>query len=124
MSPAIDSMIVLVVAADGRVWEFVHDVLVGDGHVVDRAEDGADALGLLALRAYDLLVVDLLAVPAGRSALPFALDLRRAAPRARLVLVGHSRGREALPADGPDVIRLTVPMTEGDLRAAVAAGGR
>jgi DNA-binding NtrC family response regulator len=90
----VSSKVVLVVAADGRVWEFVHDVLAGDGHVVDRARDTAEATALLALRPYDLVL-------------------------------SHSRtGCEGLLPDGPDVIHVTVPITEGDLRAAVTARGR
>lgn len=88
------SMVVLVVAADGRVWEFVHDVLAGDGHLVDRARDTAEASALLALRPYDLVV-------------------------------SHcGTAREPLPPGGPDVIPVTVPMTEDDLRAAVTAKRR
>jgi DNA-binding response OmpR family regulator len=84
-------MLVLVVASDGRIWEFIHDVLAGDGHVVDRARDVVEASALLALRSYDRVVAHLLPGEPGRDPL----------------------------VEGPGVVRLTMPLTEGDLREAV-----
>lgn len=50
---------ILVVDDDDGIREVLTAALAADGHAVDGARDGAEALALLELRSYDLVLSDL-----------------------------------------------------------------
>ena len=50
---------ILVVDDDDQIREILTDALSGDGHAVDGARDGGEALALLEQRPYDLVLSDL-----------------------------------------------------------------
>lgn len=50
---------ILVVDDDDQIREILTDALIGDGHAVDGARDGGEALALLEQRPYDLVLSDL-----------------------------------------------------------------
>jgi CheY-like chemotaxis protein len=50
---------ILVVDDDDQIRDILATALTGDGHTVDGARDGGEALSLLELRPYDLVLSDL-----------------------------------------------------------------
>jgi DNA-binding response OmpR family regulator len=68
-------MRLVLVEDDEQIAEFVRKGLVQDGHVVEWARTGKDAVGLLARGAYDAAIVDIM-LP-GKSGLDVIRELRK-----------------------------------------------
>lgn len=113
------SLLVLVLTEDPQVWEFIHEALWEDGHVVDRARDERDALDLLALREYDVVFTETEEVRAAALAAWLRRPSRSRAARPRQVLVvtaapGGDTAWEISPRRRLPVLR--APFTEQDVR--------
>jgi CheY-like chemotaxis protein len=86
----------LVVDDDAAVRAVVADALAPDGHAVDLAQDGVDALYLLKRRTYDVIVSDLRMPMLDGPGLYRALQQRYAAVLPRVIFVTGECGRRAL----------------------------
>jgi CheY-like chemotaxis protein len=77
----------LVVDDDPAVRAFVSDTLTQEGHEVDKAQDGVDALYLLKRRSYDVILSDLRMPMLDGPGLYRALEQRYAAALPRVIFV-------------------------------------
>jgi CheY-like chemotaxis protein len=108
----------LVVVDDSAVRAFVADTLTQEGHEVDTAQDGVDALYLLKRRSYDVIVSDLRMPMLDGPGLYRALQQRYAAALPRVIFVPGYAGAEpytAFLAQTGDPV-LMKPFTVEELR--------
>jgi CheY-like chemotaxis protein len=109
---------ILVVDDDAAVRTVVADTLAHDGHEVDLAQDGVDALYLLNRRSYDVIVSDLRMPMLDGPGLYQALRQRYAAALPRVIFVTGYAAAEpytAFLAETGDPV-LTKPFTVDELR--------
>ena len=109
---------VLVVDDDPAVHRLVSALLAPEGHVVETARSGEQALRLVEDSAYDVVIADSHAASAdGRL---FATTLLTSRPdwRDRLVIASHGRSSE--PLVGAAVHWVAKPLNVRDLRSVVA----
>jgi CheY-like chemotaxis protein len=113
---------ILVVDDEQIVRDLLRTVLEHDGHTVDEATDGQEALDLHARNSYDVAIVDL--IMPRKNGLDTVLELRAQRPETRLVVMtgalpallgGNRKMDEMLGA----VVKLTKPMRPADLVRAV-----
>jgi ligand-binding sensor domain-containing protein/signal transduction histidine kinase/CheY-like chemotaxis protein len=117
----VDPLDVLVVDDEPAIVEFLSTALRGDGHRVETAKDGMEALLRIKHRAFDLIVTDR-AMPrmAGDQ---LAAAVRLARPATRIILLtgfGEIMLAQSQAPDGVDQI-LSKPVTVTALRSALAA---
>jgi two-component system NtrC family sensor kinase len=105
---------ILVVDDDPSVRRVVAALFASDGHRVDAAASGADALGLAARERYDLVIADRRAAAAGEP-LPAALARVRAELPERLIVSTSDLRRESdepASAKGPRVLKKPFDLKE------------
>ncbi len=110
--------LILVVDDDANVRALVADTLAQDGHEVDMAQDGVDALYLLKRRSYDVIVSDLRMPMLDGPGLYRALQQRYAAALPRVIFVTGYADAEpytAFLAQTGDPV-LMKPFTSDELR--------
>ncbi len=113
---------ILIVDDEKIVRDLLRTVLEHDGHAVDEATDGQQALELHAKGAYDVAIVDL--IMPRKNGLDTIAELRAQRPGTRLVvmtgalptLLDKNRNMDELL--GP-VVKLVKPMRPSDLLRAV-----
>jgi CheY-like chemotaxis protein len=107
---------ILVVDEDPAVHRLVTALFAPDGHAVEAARSGEQALRLAREGAYDLIIADI-RMAAG-SAEPFANALLQECPEARGRLVVVCSGDEELPGvlAGHPLRRVTKPFNLRDLK--------
>jgi len=110
----------LVADDDLAIRSLVTKVLRREGFTVDTAENGREALALLAERSYALIVLDLVMPQVSGVEILEYLRHRDARTLRRVVIITASvpRVRPELPADICHI--LTKPFDLGDFQAAVA----
>ncbi|MFI5402383.1 MAG: response regulator [Planctomycetota bacterium] len=113
---------ILIVDDEQIVRDLLRTVLEHDGHTVDEAADGQEALDLHARNSYDVAIVDL--IMPRKNGLDTVLELRAQRPETRLVVMtgalptllgGNRKMDEMLGA----VVKLTKPMRPADLVRAI-----
>jgi len=105
---------ILVVDDDPTVRRVVAALFASDGHRVDAATSGADALGLAERERYDLVIADRLAA-AGGEPLPAALARVRAELQERLIISTSDVRRETdeqTATRGPRILRKPFDLKE------------
>ncbi len=107
---------ILVVDSDPAVHRVVSALFAGDGHAVDAARDGDEALATLEHRDYDLIIADAHLQTAAGTALLDALLARSPAIQPRLALV-TAGGRP----DPRCAFHLAKPLNLRELRMIAAA---
>ncbi len=115
-APAARQRRILVVDHDPAARRVVGALFARDGHQVDAAETGADALRLAGVERYDLIVADRLAAADGVP-LPAALAQLPGDPSRRLILATSDARRgseERTDLNGPPLLRK--PFDLRDLR--------
>ena len=114
-------MRVLVVEDAPKMANLIRRVLAAEGHVVDLAPDGASALALIGLHAYDVIVLDrLLPDLDGLEVLRLLRGRRVATPVLMLTALGSVEHRVGgLDAGADDY--LTKPFAFGELLARLRA---
>lgn len=113
---------ILIVDDEQIVRDLLRTVLEHDGHTVEEAADGQEALERHAANAYDLAIVDL--IMPRKNGLDTVRELRAQRPETRLVvmtgalptLLDGNRNMDELL--GP-VVKLTKPMRPADLLRAI-----
>ena len=113
---------ILIVDDEQIVRDLLRTVLEHDGHQVDQATDGQQALEMHGKAAYDVAIVDL--IMPRKNGLDTVLELRAQRPETRLVvmtgalpaLLDKNRTMDEMLGS---VVKLTKPMRPADLRRAV-----
>jgi two-component system NtrC family sensor kinase len=117
---------ILVVDDDPTVRRVVAALFARDGHRVDAALNGADALGLAERERYDLIIADRLAA-AGGEPLPTALARIQPGLHERLIISTSDVRRESdepVPARGPRTLRKPFDLRELQALAAAIWSGQ
>lgn len=113
----------ILIADDERiVRDLLRTVLEHDGHTVDEATDGQEALDAHARSAYDVVIVDL--IMPRKNGLDTVLGLRAQRPETRIIvmtgalpaLLDHNRNMDEMLGA---VVKLAKPMRPADLLRAV-----
>lgn len=112
---------ILIVDDEQIVRSLLRTVLEQDGHTVDEATDGQEALEMHAKRAYDVAIVDLI-LPR-KNGLDTVLELRAQRPETKVIVMTGALpalldNRNMSEMLGP-VIKLAKPMRPNDLLRAV-----
>jgi CheY-like chemotaxis protein len=113
---------ILIVDDEKIVRDLLRTVLEHDGHTVEEAADGQQALELHGKQAYDVAIVDL--IMPRKNGLDTVLELRAQRPETRLVvmtgalpaLLDNNRNMDEMLGA---VVKLTKPMRPADLLRAV-----
>ena len=113
---------ILIVDDEPIVRDLLRTVLEHDGHTVEEAIDGQEALDAHAKNAYDVAIVDL--IMPRKNGLDTVLELRAQRPETRLIvmtgalpaLLDSSRNMDEMLGA---VVKLTKPMRPADLLRAV-----
>ena len=113
---------VLIADDEKIVRDLLRAVLEHDGHTVEEATDGQEALDAHARSAYDVVIVDL--IMPRKNGLDTVLELRAQRPETRVIvmtgalpaLLDNNRNMDELLGA---VVKLAKPMRPGDLLRAV-----
>jgi CheY-like chemotaxis protein len=118
--PGGSGVAILVVEDQSQMREFVRALLVRDGHTVDAAVDGREALVRLGQRHYDLVITDR-AMP-GLSGDHLALAIQKEHPETPVILLTGFGEFMNAAGEKPEGVRLVLskPVTVQALRDAVA----
>ena len=108
---------ILVIDDDPDVREFIADSLVGMGHAVRQASDGAGGLKLFLDQRPDLVIIDF--VMPGMSGADVAQVILRETPDQRLLFVSGYSETDAILRAAPDAGLLTKPFRADALDKAV-----
>ncbi len=117
-------MKILLVEDESRVAQFVKKGLAEEGHVVDLAADGAEALALASVSEYDVMILDVM-LPA-KSGFHVASELRAEGNSTPILMLTARDSREDI-VHGLDVGAddyLTKPFDFAELLARLRALGR
>ena len=109
---------ILVVDDEQVVRELLRAVLEKDGHEVEEATDGQQALDMHGRRAYDVAIVDLI-LPR-KNGLDTVLELRAQRPETRIIVMTGAlptllSGNRKMDEMLGSVAKLTKPMRPADL---------
>jgi CheY-like chemotaxis protein len=112
---------VLVVEDESSLRELIAHILLLDGHEVDTARDGVEALYRIERRSYDLIISDLMMPNLDGPGLHEALRKHYGQSLPRVIFVtGHAEADDYVPflAETGDPV-LTKPFSVNDLRTLV-----
>ena len=116
---------ILIIDDDPDAREGLRRLLEAEGHVVEEASDGSEALRRFAGRPADLVFTDIFMPHMG--GLEFVLRVRETFPESPIVAMsgggarlGSGRALEAAHALGA-VVSLSKPITRSDVRRALSA---
>ena len=112
---------ILVVEDESSLRELIAHILLLDGHEVDTAHDGVEALYRIERRSYDLIISDLMMPNLDGPGLHEALRKRYGQSLPRVIFVtGHAEADDFVPflAETGDPV-LTKPFSMEDLRTLV-----